>query len=350
MLRRYVAVVTLGALACLVGCAEEDATPGPEQPPVYSDLVDSAGLVWAIGTMGGLKAIDMADTVLRAVDLGRMIYDFLAVSGPHIWVAGGTGSTPMQRVTLLSDTTDTLETTSNAVTAAIGRPTGLDAAGGRVWAIGRGTKALFGIDTAANTVDLQVVFTGVPDSGGCVALAPFGPAMYVLSTNPFVVHAVDMASGTLSWQLALDSVADSTGKASMGVAGDEVYVYVASRRELVAVSVSGRSVVRRVTVSGVSRSDEMMTASSAGVFVTQRASTMHSLLAVSAQTGDTLGHYDLADRTESLSAVQAFGQRLLLVLIDSSTGQNSVLELWPSDMSLLHRVNHVYVTRVAVQR
>ncbi len=336
-----------GVVLFAVSCSEDGSGTGPSAVP-FDDSVDPAGLVWTVGTMGGLRGIDMNDTVLHVVDIGFSIYECVAATGRFVWIAGGM-SAGVQRIEPFLDSAATVTKpaaiTATAASQQAGTVEELETAAGRVWAIGSGGLALFGIDTASNTMDVTVALGGGTDSSRALSMCPAGSRMYVTSTNPLRLHEVDLLAAT-SVPIDVDT-GDGSGRATVGYDGASVYVYIAARRELVVVRPSDRAVSSRVAVAGVSRGDESMTASTRGVWVSMRTGT-HALLKVSPEDGSTVGQASFAQGVESLTWARVYGQRLMCVLINGPT--NSVVELDPGDMTVRDRVDGVYVNAVAVGR
>lgn len=340
-MRRALMCTVLGLALCGAwSCGDEDSGNTP-------DPVENPGLVWAVGTMGGLKAIDMSDTVVRAVNLGYDLYGLVCADEPYVFI--GDGMTPgVKRISLLSDTTDTIEQGTSTVTAALGRAVAMTKVGDRVWVIGRGSKTLLGIDPVANVTDIEIALAPASDTGGCASMTALGGTVYVLTRRPLTVHAVSVSERRVVQSLNLETTPDSTSVGTIGAGANEVYAYIADRKEIVVVNTAATAEIRRVSVQGVERLDERMCAGPLGVYITDRSGSDQSLLRINLQSGAVDGRLDLAANTESLSLAKTFGNRLLVVIINSVYGQNAVIELDPTTMATMHRVEHVYVSDISV--
>lgn len=343
--RILVMLATVGAL--LWSCSEDDTSTGPDGIPPFDDTVSPNGLVWAIGTMGGLKAIDMQDTVVRAIDLQYELFERCVAYGRYVYLLGGM-TNPVKRIVLLSDSTDTADIPSNLSAVPSGRPVGGVAAMGKVWFVVSGSNAVYCIDTTDNA--LSAAATVGADSSECIAMALGETSLYVLTRMPLQLHAVDMETGSFKASLPVDAAGAYGGTAavSLGFTGDAVYVFNDESRTCAVVDPCLSSVVGSWALTDSSMGTQHICAGTAGLFVNYAGDSVHSLARLAPTTGAIEASHDLTPTLESLEEVRVIGQRLLFSLIDSRTGQNAVVELDPADLSLIGRVNHVYVTDFSV--
>jgi hypothetical protein len=328
-------------------CGKDNS--GPTAPGTTLPSWVHSDYLWSTGTMGGLREINMADTVVRAISLGYDLFNYVTVLDSSIFLGGGMGDS-IKRVEIFSDSTvDSISTAKSVVAGSFGRAAGMEAGAGRVWVAGTGSKALFGVNALTINIDVEIPLQGGPDSGGCAALSPSGTIMYVVTRAPLTLHAVDLVARSQTGYVVVDSL-DSAGAASVAASGPNVFVYIADKHQLATVNSAGTAVTGRVTVQGIVRRDEKMAGGVPGIFVTRRDTNPNVLARITPRTGAVDAVYPLAPTTETLTEAKVFGGRVFIVLINSATGQNAVVEIDPSTMTLLHRIEHVYVSDISLQR